>query len=120
MTAGVGSSGGMGDGTGPSVGGQRPRSNNYTVEGIDNNNKSVTGPLVYVPSDAVSEFTAMQNQFSAEYGHSNGGQFNQIIKSGTNSFHGVAYEYSQNRNYNAIDASDSARAGLSECGKAPL
>jgi Carboxypeptidase regulatory-like domain len=105
MTAGVGSSGGMGDGTGPSVGGQRPRSNNYTVEGIDNNNKSVTGPLVYVPSDAVSEFTAMQNQFSAEFGHSNGGQFNQIIKSGTNSFHGVAYEYSQNRNYNAIDAS---------------
>jgi hypothetical protein len=104
MTAGVASSGGMGDGTGPSVGGQRPRSNNYTVEGIDNNNKSVTGPLVYVPSDAVSEFTAMQNQFSAEFGHSNGGQFNQVIKSGTNSFHGVAYEYSQNRNYNAVDA----------------
>ncbi len=111
MTAGVGSSGGMGDGTGPSVGGQRPRSNNYTVEGIDNNNKSVTGPLVYVPSDAVSEFTAMQNQFSAEYGHSNGGQFNQIVKSGTNSFHGLAYEYSQNRNYNAIDASTARAQG---------
>jgi len=111
MTAGVASSGGMGDGTGPSVGGQRPRSNNYTVEGIDNNNKSVTGPLVYVPSDAVSEFTAMQNQFSAEFGHSNGGQFNQIIKSGTNSFHGVAYEYSQNRNYNAIDASTARAQG---------
>ncbi len=111
MTAGVGSSGGMGDGTGPSVGGQRPRSNNYTVEGIDNNNKSVTGPLVYVPSDAVSEFTAMQNQFSAEYGHSNGGQFNQIVKSGTNSFHGLAYEYSQNRNYNAIDAATARAQG---------
>lgn len=111
MTAGVSSSGGMGDGTGPSVGGQRPRSNNYTVEGIDNNNKSVTGPLVYVPSDAVSEFTAMQNQFSAEFGHSNGGQFNQIIKSGTNTFHGVAYEYSQNRNYNAIDASTARAQG---------
>jgi hypothetical protein len=111
MTAGVGSSGGMGDGTGPSVGGQRPRSNNYMVEGIDNNNKSVTGPLVYVPSDAVSEFTAMQNQFSAEFGHSNGGQFNQVIKSGTNSFHGVAYEYSQNRNYNAIDALDARAQG---------
>jgi hypothetical protein len=111
MTAGVGSSGGMGDGTGPSVGGQRPRSNNYTVEGIDNNNKSVTGPLVYVPSDAVSEFTAMQNQFSAEYGHSNGGQFNQIVKSGTNHFHGLAYEYSQNRNYNAIDAATARAQG---------
>jgi hypothetical protein len=111
MTSGVASSGGLGDGTGPSVGGQRPRSNNYTVEGIDNNNKSVTGPLVYVPSDAVSEFTAMQNQFSAEYGHSNGGQFNQVIKSGTNSFHGVAYEYSQNRNYNAIDAATARAQG---------
>ena len=104
MTAGVASSGGVGQGTGPSVGGQRPTDNNYMVEGIDNNDKSVPGPLLYVPSDAVSQFTALQNQYSAEYGHSNGGQFNQIIKSGTNQFHGLAYEYSQNRNYNAVDA----------------
>jgi hypothetical protein len=105
MTAGVASSGGVGQGVGPSVGGQRPTDNNYTVEGIDNNGKSVPGPLLYIPSDAVSQFTSMQNQYSAEFGHSNGGQFNQIIKSGTNHFHGAAYEYSQNRNYNAIDAS---------------
>jgi hypothetical protein len=111
MTAGVSSSGGMGVGSGPSVGGQRPQSNNFMIEGIDNNSKSVTGPLVYVPSDAVSEFTALQNQFSAEFGHSNAGQFNQVIKSGTNSFHGVAYEYSQNRNYNAIDASTARAQG---------
>jgi hypothetical protein len=104
MTAGVSSSGGVGQGTGPAVGGQRPTDNNYMVEGIDNNDKSVPGPLVYIPSDAVSQFTSMQNQYSAEYGHSNGGQFNTIIKSGTNKFHGMAYEYSQNRNYNAIDA----------------
>jgi hypothetical protein len=109
MTAGVSSSGGMGQGTGPAVGGQRPTDNNYMVEGIDNNDKSVPGPLLNVPSDAVSEFTTLQNQFSAEYGHSNGGQFNQIIKSGTNSFHGLAYEYSQNRNYNAVDAFQAAR-----------
>lgn len=104
MTAGVSSSGGVGQGTGPAVGGQRPTDNNYTIEGIDNNDKSVPGPLVYVPSDAVSQFTTLQNQYSAEYGHSNGGQFNQVIKSGTNHFHGIVYEYSQNRNYNAIDA----------------
>ncbi len=109
MTAGVASSGGVGQGTGPSIGGQRPTDNNYMVEGIDNNDKAVPGPLVYVPSDAVSEFTTLQNQYSAEYGHSNGGQFNQVIKSGTNQFHGTVYEYSQNRNYNAIDASQ-ARA----------
>jgi len=105
MTAGVSSSGGMGQGTGPSVGGQRPTSNNFMIEGIDNNNKSVPAPLVTVPSEAVSEFSTLQNQFSAEYGHSNGGQFNQIIKSGTNQFHGVVYEYFQNRNLNAVDAS---------------
>jgi hypothetical protein len=105
MTAGVATSGGVGQGTGPSVGGQRPTQNNYTIEGIDNNDKAVPGPLVTVPSDAVAEFTALQNHFSAEYGHSNGGQFNQVIKSGTNQFHGLVYEYSQNRNYNATDAS---------------
>ena len=46
----------------------------------------------------------MQNQFSAEFGHSSGGQFNQTIKSGTNQFHGTAYEYFQNRNLNAQDS----------------
>ena len=46
LNAGVGSSGAVGLGTGPSVGGQRPRNNNFTIEGIDNNSGSVTGPLV--------------------------------------------------------------------------
>jgi Carboxypeptidase regulatory-like domain len=103
LDAGVASSGGLGAGTGPSVGGQRPRDNNYTIEGIDNNDKGVTGPLVYVPADAVANFTVLQNQFNSEFGHSNGGQFNIVVRNGTNSFHGLAYEYFQNRNLNAID-----------------
>ncbi len=105
LSAGVASSGGIGAGTGPSVGGQRPRNNNFMIEGVDNNDKSVTGPLVYVPNDAVAEFTLLQNQFSPEFGHSSGGQFNQVIKSGTNAFHGTTYIYSQNRNFNAVDQS---------------
>jgi hypothetical protein len=105
LGSGVSSSGGVGAGTGPSVGGQRPRNNNFTVEGIDNNNKSVTGPLVGIPNDAVAEFTLLQNQFSPEYGHSSGGQFNSVVKSGTNQFHGTIYDYLQNRNLNAIDQS---------------
>ncbi|HEY3988056.1 MAG TPA: carboxypeptidase regulatory-like domain-containing protein [Acidobacteriaceae bacterium] len=104
LVPGVGSSGAVGAGTGPSVGGQRPRANNFTIEGIDNNDKSVTGPLVYIPNDAVGEFTLITNQFSPEFGHSAGGQFNTIIKSGTNSMHGRAYEYFQNRNLNAENA----------------
>ncbi len=103
LAGGVATSGGVGAGSGPSVGGQRPRNNNFTVEGIDNNNKSVTGPNLFIPNDAVQEFTLLQNQYTAEYGHSSGGQFNTNVKSGTNGFHGSIYEYMQNRNFNAID-----------------
>ena len=103
LSSGVATSGGVGVGTGPSVGGQRPRNNNFTIEGVDNNNKGVTGPLVTVPNDAVAEFSLLQNQFSPEFGHSSGGQFNTVVKSGTNSFHGLAYIYNQNRNYDALD-----------------
>ena len=102
-TAGVSSAGAVGAGTGPSVAGQRPRNNNFTVEGIDNNNGSVTGPLVTVPNDAVAEFSTLQNQFSPDFGHSSGGQFNTIVKSGANQFHGALYDYIQNRNFNAAD-----------------
>jgi len=113
LSSGVASSGGVGVGTGPSVSGQRPRNNNFTVEGVDNNSKSVTGPIVTIPNDAVQSFTVLQNQYSPEFGHSSGGQFNQTVLSGTNKFHGRAYEYFQNRNLNAIDA----HTALSETGK---
>jgi hypothetical protein len=101
LSPGVSSSGGLGIGTGPSIGGQRPRNNNFSIEGIDNNNKAVTGPLVYVPNDAVSGFTLITNQFSPDFGHSSGGQFNTNVVSGTNKFHGKLYEYFQNRNLNS-------------------
>lgn len=101
LAPGVASSGGIGIGTGPSVGGQRPRNNNFTIEGIDNNDKAVTGPLVIVPNDAVGNFTLITSQFSPEFGHSSGGQFNTDVISGTNTFHGKLYEYFQNRNLNA-------------------
>ncbi len=101
LSPGVASTGGIGIGEGPSVGGQRPRNNNFELEGIDNNDKGVTGPLVYVPNDAVGSFTLITNQFSPEFGHSSGGQFNTNVLSGTNQFHGRLYEYFQNRDLNA-------------------
>ena len=103
LSPGVASTGGLGIGVGPSIGGQRPRNNNFEIEGIDNNNKAVTGPLVYVPNDAVGSFTLITNQFSPEFGHSSGGQFNTTVVSGTNKFHGRAYEYFQNRDLNAAE-----------------
>jgi len=105
LSAGVATGGGIGAGMGPAVGGQRPRNNNFTIEGVDNNNKAITGPLVNIPNDAVAEFSVLQNQFAPDFGHSSGGQFNTIIKSGTNSYHGNAYLYSENRNFDAIDQS---------------
>ena len=103
LSPGVAQSSGLGIGVGPSVGGQRPYNNNFTVEGVDNNNKAVTGNLITVPNDAVDNFTLLTNQFNSEFGHSSGGQFNTTIKSGTNNFHGSLYEYFRNRNLNAID-----------------
>jgi len=103
LSPGVTNANAMGDGTGPSVGGQRPRDNNFTVEGVDNNNKTVTGALLTVPQDAVEDFTLISNQYNSEFGHSSGGQFNTTVKSGTNSFHGSLYEYFRNRNMDAMD-----------------
>ena len=107
--AGVASSGGTGLGQGPSIGGQRPRNNNFMVEGVDNNDKGVTGRVVDVPNEAVAEFSLLQNQYGAEFGRSTGGQFNTVIKSGTNEVHGSLYEYFANRHLNAIDESNKRR-----------
>jgi hypothetical protein len=112
LSPGVASSGGIGIGIGPSVGGQRPRNNNFTVEGIDNNNKAITGPLIYIPNDTVENFTLITNQFSPEFGHSSGGQFNVNVLSGTNKFHGRVYEYFQNRNLNAESGTQGGKPAI--------
>jgi len=90
-------------GVGGSVGGTRPRENNFVVDGVDDNNLGVTGPNSTVIPDAVGEFVLLTNQFSAEYGHSSGGQFILVTKTGTNHFHGSGEWYAQNRNLNAMD-----------------
>ncbi len=103
IAPGVTSSGGVGVGTGGSVGGQRPRNNNFVLDGVDNNDKSVTGPQSYISPEEVAEFSLLQNQFSSEFGRSNGGQFLTVTKSGSNDFHGTAYGFFRNRYLNAID-----------------
>src|SRR5713226_5452885 len=90
-------------GIGGSVGGTRPRDNNFVVDGVDDNNLGVTGNNSTVIPDAVSEFNLTTNQFSAEYGHSAGGQFSLVTKTGTNNWHGSGEWYNQNRNYNSLD-----------------
>ena len=85
-------------GQGGSVGGSRPRQNNFVIDGVDNNEPSVTGTLTPVIQEAVGQFTLLTNQFSAEFGHSTAGQFITTTKSGTNEYHGEGWWYSQNRN----------------------
>ena len=88
LGAGVASSGGVGQGTGPSIAGQRPENNTFYIDGVSNNDHSLTGPLVYISNDAVMELSLLQNQFSAEFGGASGGVFNAIVKTGTNQVHG--------------------------------
>ncbi|HSW51262.1 MAG TPA: hypothetical protein VLH09_13850, partial [Bryobacteraceae bacterium] len=67
-----------------------------------------------VPNEAVAEFSMLQNQYSAEFGHSTGGQFNVALRGGTNDFHGSAYWYLQNRKLNAMDQADKRQGILSK------
>ncbi len=74
-----------------SVNGQRARSNNFTVDGQDNNDLSIGGPNFFVSNnDAVGEFQIITNNFSAEYGRNQGGIVNIVTKAGTNDYHGTA------------------------------
>jgi len=104
LGSGVASSGGVGQGTGPTVSGQRPENNTFYLDGVSDNNHYSTGPLAIIPNDAVAEVSMLQNQFSAEFGGASGGVFDAIVKSGSNQLHGSIYEYFQNRNLNADDA----------------
>ena len=90
-------------GEGGSIGGARPRFNSFTIDGVDDNRVDVNGHTQYVIPETVSDFNLLTNQFSAEYGHSAGGQFNTVTKSGTNSVHGGLWAYNNNRDYDAYD-----------------
>ena len=106
LGAGVASSGGVGQGTGPSLAGQRPENNAFTIDGVMNDEHYGTGPLVYISNEAVSQMNVVQNQFGAEFGGGAAGVFNAIVKSGANQIHGSIYEYMQNRNLNAVDQNE--------------
>jgi hypothetical protein len=106
LGSGVASSGGVGQGFGPSVSGQRPDNNVFTVDGVSNQNHYNPAPLVYVANDSVAELSLLQNQFNPEFGGGSGGIFNTIVKSGGNQLHGSIYEYMQNRNLNAVNSTD--------------
>lgn len=86
-----------------SVNGNRARSNNFTIDGTDNNDLSIGGPALFISNaDAVQEFQVVSSNFSAEYGRNQGAVVNIVTKSGTNSFSGTLFEY--HRNASLLDA----------------
>jgi Carboxypeptidase regulatory-like domain/TonB dependent receptor-like, beta-barrel len=106
-------------GVGGAIGGNRPRNNSFVVDGVDNNDVSVTGPVQYIIPEAVGEFTLLTNQFSAEYGHSTAGQFIANTKSGTNEYHGEVFGFVNNRNFNSLDNLTKAAIARGDLPKAP-
>ena len=74
-----------------SVNGAGGRNVNVTVNGIDNKDNTVGGPVMQLPLEAVQEFQISTQRFSAENGRSEGAAINMITKQGTNTFHGSAF-----------------------------
>jgi hypothetical protein len=83
------------------VNGGRGRSNNYSVNGGDSNDLFANLPAVQPSPDSVEEFRVISNTFDAEYGRNSGSVINVVTKSGTNEFHGSAYEFFRNDVLNA-------------------
>jgi carboxypeptidase family protein len=76
-----------------SANGQRPRDNNYMLDGVDNNETWLQTVVLFPSVDALDEFKLQTSTYSAEFGRSLGGVVNLQIKSGTNAMHGSAFEF---------------------------
>jgi hypothetical protein len=84
-----------------SVNGAREQSNNFLLDGIDNNSLAINQIVIPPSVDAVQEFKVQSSTYGAEFGRSGGGQFNYVTRSGTNAIHWSAYEFMRNA---ALDA----------------
>ncbi len=98
------------NGVGLSVNGNRGRSNNFQIDGSDNNDLSIGGPSLFVTNQSqVAEYQVITNNFSAQYGRNSGAVVNIITKQGGNEFHGDLSEYHQDwRNLNSLNNTERA------------
>lgn len=88
------------------VNGMRSTYNNFLLDGLDNNayspsNQGYSSQVVQPSPDALAEFKVITSNFSAEYGRVGGGVINAALRSGSNQFHGTAYEFLRNTALNA-------------------
>ncbi len=100
-------------GTDVTIGGNRPQGNNYRLDGVSINDYSsgapgsVTGGVLGV--DAVQEFSVVTSNAPADYGKTSGGAINAASRSGTNTFHGSAYEFIRNSRLDTRNFFDTAK-----------
>ena len=80
-----------------SINGARDSQNNWTLDGADNVDRGSNQTLLTFPSiDSIAEFKVLRGNYDAEFGRGSGGQINVVTRSGTNTFHGGAYEFFRN------------------------
>jgi Carboxypeptidase regulatory-like domain/TonB dependent receptor-like, beta-barrel len=84
-----------------SVNGHGGRNVNVTINGVDNKDNTVGGPVMQVPAESVQEFQVSTQRFSAVNGRSSGAAINVITKSGTNAYHGSAFAFFREQQFNA-------------------
>src|SRR5271155_1680177 len=95
------------------VNGTRGNLNNFMLDGVDNNSNDNAGNILKTNVDAIQEFKVQTSDYSAEFGRSGGAVINATIKSGTNGFHGTAFDFLRNdvldaRNF--FEPADAAKA----------
>jgi hypothetical protein len=91
------------------VDGQRPESNNFMIDGADNDSSVDGGFVLKPPIDAIAEFKILSHNANAEFGRNTGSTTNIVTRSGANSFHGAAWEFLRN---DAMDSSDYFTQGV--------
>jgi len=93
------------------INGASGRNVNLTVDGIDNKDNTVGGPVMQLPLEAVQEFKISTQRFSAANGRSEGAAIELVTKSGSNNWHGAAYGFFRDQALNAIDFESSQNGG---------
>jgi Carboxypeptidase regulatory-like domain len=100
---GGGTASGANNGGGFSINGQRPRGNNYMLDGTENNDAWLSGAeQVFTIADAVEEVSVQTGNFGVEFGRAGGGVFNVVTKSGTNNLHGTLLWRYQSQRFNSV------------------
>lgn len=97
-----------------SVNGGRGRANNFSVNGGDGNDQFANLPAIQPSPDSIEEFRVLTNTFDAEYGRNSGAVVNVVTKSGSNQWHGSAFEFFRNKVLNAKNYFESERSQFNQ------